>query len=70
MSNIKTGKIYDWQDAEFYGPDNSWAEGMPLKFFLNPDEKLKELLKGLEFKLISKNSNGYRTPCNEKRLLG
>lgn len=59
MSNIKTDKIYDWMDAEFYGPDNSWQEGMPLKFFLNPDEKLKELLRGLEFKLVCKNTMGY-----------
>lgn len=59
MSNIKTDKIYDWMDAEFYGPDNSWQEGMPLKFFLNPDEKLKELFKGLEFKLICKTNMGF-----------
>jgi hypothetical protein len=58
MSNIKTEIIFDWQDAEFYDSDY-WQEGMPLKYFINPDEKLKELFRGLEFKLVNATPNLY-----------
>lgn len=49
--------VHDFMDAGIY--DGEWCEGLPLKYLTKPDEKLAELLKGVTFKIVKPDYQGY-----------